>query len=277
MSEKLQKVLARTGQGSRREIESFIKQGRVSVNGELSSLGSRVEVTHTTKIRVDGHIITIKPIQNESCRMLLYYKREGELCSYRDPKRRPTVFEGLPNLNNSRWVAVGRLDINTSGLLLFTTDGELANRLMHPSFAIQREYAVRIFGVVNENKQRQLTFGMKLTDRLAAFQDFKFQGGEGLNQWYTVTLKEGRNRQVRRLCEAVGVQVSRLIRVRYGGVSLPKGLPRGAWIELSPEQINNLREKVHLPLQSVTRVLRKRHRLKTTKIRRAIKRIHQKS
>lgn len=279
MSEKLQKVLARAGQGSRREIEAIIEQGRVSVDGNVATLGDRVEVTSTTKIRVDGRIITIKPVEDALCRVLAYYKPEGELCTRRDPEGRPTVFDRLPRLNNARWVAVGRLDINTSGLLLFTTDGELANRLMHPSCEIEREYAVRVFGVVDEEKLRQLTRGVQLEDGPAAFRSLTFQGGEGLNQWYNVTLTEGRNREVRRLWEAVGVQVSRLIRVRYGDVTLPKGLPRGGWTELPLDNTNYLREKVQLPLESVTKlpVERDRRRLKATQIRRAVKRSSQRA
>ncbi|AHF74227.1 Ribosomal large subunit pseudouridine synthase B [Candidatus Sodalis pierantonius str. SOPE] len=277
MSEKLQKVLARAGQGSRREIEAIIEQGRVSVDGNVATLGDRVEVTSITKIRVDGRIITIKPVEDTLCRVLAYYKPEGELCTRHDPEGRPTVFDRLPRLNNARWVAVGRLDINTSGLLLFTTDGELANRLMHPSCEIEREYAVRVFGVVDEEKLRQLTRSVQLEDGPAAFRSLTFQGGEGLNQWYNVTLTEGRNREVRRLWEAVGVQVSRLIRVRYGDVTLPKGLPRGGWTELPLDNINYLREKVQLPLASVTKlpVERDRRRLKATQIRRAVKRSSQ--
>ncbi|MGL9773433.1 MAG: 23S rRNA pseudouridine(2605) synthase RluB [Sodalis sp. (in: enterobacteria)] len=273
-SEKLQKVLARAGQGSRRKIEAVIEQGRVSVDGKVATLGDRVDVTSTTKIRIDGRIIVIKPVEDAVCRVLAYYKPEGELCTRLDPDGRPTVFDRLPRLNNARWVAAGRLDINTSGLLLFTTDGELANRLMHPSCEIEREYAVRVFGEVDEDKQRQLTRGLQLDDGPAAFRSLTFQGGEGLNQWYNVTLTEGRNREVRRLWEAVGVQVSRLIRVRYGDVTLPKGLPRGGWTELPLEQTNYLREKVQLPLESVTKlpVERDRRRLKATQIRRAVKR-----
>lgn len=271
MSEKLQKVLARAGQGSRREIEAIIEQGRVSIDGNVATLGDRVEVTSTTKIRVDGRIITIKSVEDALCHMLAYYKPEGELCTRRDPEGRPTVFDRLPRLNNARWVAVGHLDINTSGLLLFTTDGELAHRLMHPSCEIEREYAVRVFGVVDEEKLRQLTRSVQLEDGPAAFRSLKFQGGEGLNHWYNVTLREGSNREVQRLWEAVGVQVSRLIRVRYGDVTLPKGVPRGGWTELPLDNINYLREKVQLPLESVTKlpVERDSRRLKAMQIRRA--------
>lgn len=274
MSEKLQKVLARAGHGSRREIESMIEQGRVSVDGKIATLGDRVEVVVSMKIRVDGKVISIKASAEAVCRVLAYYKPEGELCTRRDPDGRPTVFDRLPKLNGSRWIAVGRLDINTSGLLLFTTDGELANRLMHPSCEVEREYAVRVFGEVDEEKLRLLTKGVQLDDGPAAFRSLKFQGGEGLNQWYNVTLTEGRNREVRRLWEAVGVQVSRLIRTRYGDVTLPKGLPRGGWTELPLVDINYLREMVQLPQESVTKVPveRDRRRVKATQVRRAVKR-----
>ncbi len=232
MSEKLQKVLARAGHGSRREIETMIEAGRVSVDGKVAKLGDRVEVTPAMKIRLDGHVLSIKESEEVVCRVLAYYKPEGELCTRSDPEGRPTVFDRLPKLRGSRWVAVGRLDVNTSGLLLFTTDGELANRLMHPSREVEREYAVRVFGQVDDAKVKQLSKGVQLEDGPAAFRTISFQGGEGLNQWYNVTLTEGRNREVRRLWEAVGVQVSRLIRVRYGDIDLPKGLPRGGWAEL---------------------------------------------
>ncbi|TCV99905.1 23S rRNA pseudouridine(2605) synthase RluB [Biostraticola tofi] len=274
MSEKLQKVLARAGHGSRREVESIIEQGRVSVDGKIATLGDRVEVLDSTKIRVDGRLVSIKAVAEAVCRVLAYYKPEGELCTRRDPDGRPTVFDRLPKLNGSRWVAVGRLDINTSGLLLFTTDGELANRLMHPSCEVEREYAVRVFGQVDEEKIRTLTKGVQLEDGPAAFRSLKFQGGEGLNQWYNVTLTEGRNREVRRLWEAVGVQVSRLIRVRYGDVTLPKGLPRGGWTELPLAETNYLRQLVQLPQETVSKlpVERERRRVKANQIRRAVKR-----
>ena len=274
MSEKLQKVLARAGQGSRREIESLIEQGRVSVNGKIATLGDRVDAVGSLKVRVDGRVISITPTEESVCRVLAYYKPEGELCTRKDPDGRPTVFDRLPKLAGSRWIAVGRLDINTSGLLLFTTDGELANRLMHPSHEVEREYAVRVFGQVDEEKIRLLTKGVQLDDGPAAFKTLSFQGGEGLNQWYNVTLNEGRNREVRRLWEAAGVQVSRLIRTRYGDIALPKGLPRGGWTELPLADTNYLRELVQLPAETVSKVPveRDRRRMKANQIRRAVKR-----
>lgn len=273
-SEKLQKVLARAGHGSRREIETLISAGRVSVNGKIATLGDRVEVTPALKLRLDGRLITVKPEAGQICRVLAYYKPEGELCTRSDPEGRPTVFDRLPKLNGARWIAVGRLDVNTCGLLIFTTDGELANRLMHPSREVEREYAVRVFGQVEQTKLNELTRGVQLEDGPAAFKTLRFSGGEGINQWYNVTLTEGRNREVRRLWEAVGVQVSRLIRVRYGDILLPKGLPRGGWTELDLAQTNYLRALVELPAETSSKVAveKDRRRLKANQIRRAVKR-----
>ena len=254
MSEKLQKVLARAGHGSRREIEAKIEAGRVSVDGKIATLGDRVEIVPGLKIRIDGHLISVKESAEQICRVLAYYKPEGELCTRNDPEGRPTVFDRLPKLRGARWIAVGRLDVNTCGLLLFTTDGELANRLMHPSREVEREYAVRVFGQVDDDKLRQLSRGVQLEDGPAAFKTIKFTGGEGINQWYNVTLTEGRNREVRRLWEAVGVQVSRLIRVRYGDILLPKGLPRGGYTELDLAQTNYLRELVELTPETSSQV-----------------------
>ncbi|MFV8869325.1 23S rRNA pseudouridine(2605) synthase RluB [Serratia fonticola] len=277
MSEKLQKVLANAGHGSRREIETMIEAGRISVDGKIAKLGDRVEVVAGMKIRLDGHVVSIKESEEAVCRVLAYYKPEGELCTRSDPEGRPTVFDRLPKLRGSRWVAVGRLDVNTSGLLLFTTDGELANRLMHPSREVEREYAVRVFGQIDDEKLKQLSKGVQLEDGPAAFRTITFQGGEGINQWYNVTLTEGRNREVRRLWEAVGVQVSRLIRVRYGDIDLPKGLPRGGYTELDLKATNYLRELVELQPETVSKlpVERDRRRVKANQIRRAVKRHNQ--
>ncbi|WP_338520113.1 23S rRNA pseudouridine(2605) synthase RluB [Erwinia aphidicola] len=273
-SEKLQKVLARAGHGSRREIETMISAGRVSVDGKLATLGDRVEPSASMKIRIDGHVVPVSESITEVCRVLAYYKPEGELCTRNDPEGRPTVFDRLPKLRGARWIAVGRLDVNTCGLLLFTTDGELANRLMHPSREVEREYAVRVFGAVDDDKIKQLSRGVQLEDGPAAFKTLKFTGGEGINQWYNVTLTEGRNREVRRLWEAVGVQVSRLIRVRYGDIDLPKGLPRGGWTELELGPTNYLRELVGLDAETVSKVAveKDRRRTKANQIRRAVKR-----
>ncbi len=273
-TEKLQKILARSGHGSRREIETFLQAGRISVDGKIATLGDRVEVTPATKIRLDGRLLAIKEPEKEICRVMAYYKPEGELCTRHDPEGRPTVFNRLPRLTGARWIAVGRLDVNTSGLLLFTTDGELANRLMHPSREVEREYAVRVFGEINDAKIRQLTQGVQLEDGPASFKTVSYRGGEGMNQWFNVTLTEGRNREVRRLWESVGVQVSRLIRVRYGDIDLPKGLPRGGWTELGLEQTNYLRELVELPVETESKVAveRDQRRIKANQIRRAVKR-----
>lgn len=242
MSEKLQKVLARAGHGSRREIESIIEAGRVSVDGKIATLGDRVEVTPGLKIRIDGHLISVKESAEQICRVLAYYKPEGELCTRNDPEGRPTVFDRLPKLRGARWIAVGRLDVNTCGLLLFTTDGELANRLMHPSREVEREYAVRVFGQVDESKLRDLSRGVQLEDGPAAFKTIKFSGGEGINQWYNVTL--------------------------------PKGLPRGGWTELDLAQTNYLRGLVELPPETSSKVAveKDRRRMKANQIRRAVKR-----
>ncbi|MTC71560.1 23S rRNA pseudouridine(2605) synthase RluB [Providencia sp. wls1914] len=273
-TEKLQKILARSGHGSRREIEGLLKEGRISVDGKMATLGDRVEVKASTKIRLDGRVLAIKEPEKEICRVMAYYKPEGELCTRHDPEGRPTVFNRLPKLTGARWIAVGRLDVNTSGLLLFTTDGELANRLMHPSREVEREYAVRVFGEITDAKIRQLTTGVQLEDGPASFKTVSYRGGEGMNQWYNVTLTEGRNREVRRLWESVGVQVSRLIRVRYGDIDLPKGLPRGGWTELGLEQTNYLRELVELDVETESKVSveRDQRRIKANQIRRAVKR-----
>lgn len=277
MSEKLQKVLANSGHGSRREIEAMIQAGRISVDGKIATLGDRIEVNASIRVRIDGHVVALREPEETVCRVLAYYKPEGELCTRKDPEGRPTVFDRLPKMRGSRWVAVGRLDVNTSGLLLFTTDGELANRLMHPSREVEREYVVRVFGQVDEEKIKQLRKGVQLEDGMAAFRTISFQGGEGMNQWYNVTLTEGRNREVRRLWEAVDVQVSRLIRIRYGALGLPKGLPRGGWTELDLNATNYLREMVGLPpeTQSKLPVERDRRRTKANQIRRAVKKHNQ--
>ncbi|NBM62868.1 23S rRNA pseudouridine(2605) synthase RluB [Proteus sp. G4445] len=273
-TEKLQKILARSGHGSRREIEGYLQEGRISIDGVKAKLGDRIDANSTAKIRLDGCILSIREAQKDVCRVLAYYKPEGELCTRSDPQGRPTVFQRLPRLNSARWIAVGRLDVNTSGLLLFTTDGELANRLMHPSREVEREYAVRVFGEIDDAKIRQLTRGVQLEDGPASFRSVSYRGGEGINQWYNVSLTEGRNREVRRMWEAVGVQVSRLIRVRYGDIDLPKGLPRGGWVELGLNQINYLRQLVELNDETVTKVAveKDQRRIKANQIRRAVKR-----
>ncbi|WP_386686203.1 23S rRNA pseudouridine(2605) synthase RluB [Lonepinella sp. MS14437] len=278
--EKLQKILANAGQGSRREIETIIAAGRVSVDGKIATLGDRVTVHSGLKIRIDGNLINLTAVQKEVCRVLMYYKPEGELCTRNDPEGRATVFDRLPRLSGSRWIAVGRLDINTSGLLLFTTDGELANRLMHPSQEVEREYSVRVFGEVNDAMIARLRKGVQLEDGLANFKSIKPMGGTGLNQWFDVTLMEGRNREVRRLWESQGIQVSRLIRIRYGNIKLIKSLPRGGWQEMDLENVNYLRELVGLSPETETKLdvtQSKKRRANTGQIRKAVKRYNEMS
>lgn len=272
--EKLQKVLARAGQGSRREIEAMIAENRISVDGKVATLGDRIDVHSGVKVRIDGHIVNLLHAQKEVCRVLMYYKPEGELCTSHDPEGRATVFDRLPRLTGSRWIAVGRLDINTSGLLLFTTDGELANRLMHPSREVEREYSVRVFGQVDEAMLQRLKKGVQLEDGPASFKSIKAVGGQGMNQWFDVTLMEGRNREVRRLWESQGIQVSRLIRIRYGNIQLMKSLPRGGWEEMDLTNVNYLRELVGLPPETETKldVNKPKRRPKTNQIRKAVKR-----
>lgn len=237
-TEKLQKALARMGLGSRRQMEEVIKAGRVSINQKPATIGDRVE--QSDEIRVDGRLIKYKSEREKRRRVLAYYKPEGEICSANDPEGRTTVFERLPKLTHDRWIMVGRLDINSTGLLLFTNDGELAHRLMHPSNEIVREYAVRILGELTPEMMRNLTDGVMLEDGLAKFEDIRQGGGEGVNKWYHVKLKEGRNREVRRLIESQGLKVSRLLRTSYGSVDLPKELRTGRFIELDRKEIHRL-------------------------------------
>ncbi len=243
MSEKLQKVLARAGLASRRTIEQWIAEGRVRVNGRVATIGERV--SENDQLSVDDRPVTQR-VFKEECRILAVHKAEGVVCTRRDPEHRPTIFEDLPRLKGARWVAVGRLDINTSGLILLTTDGELAHRMMHPSRQIEREYAVRVFGKVTPEMIETLKSGVVLEDGPAHFDEVIEAGGSGINRWYHVILKEGRQREVRRLWEALGVQVSRLTRVRYGPVELRRGLRAGKYEELEKKQVAELRELVGL-------------------------------
>lgn len=234
-SEKLQKALADAGLGSRREMEALIASGTVTVNGQTASVGDRV--TAADAIRIEGRLVRRNQAVAGTPRVLMYHKMAGEIVSRDDPEGRPSVFARLPRIAGARWVAVGRLDFNTEGLLLFTTSGELANRLMHPRYEIDREYAVRIIGELDAEQMLKLQQGIELEDGMAKFDKIEDQGGTGMNHWYLVQIREGRNREVRRMFEALDLTVSRLIRVRYGAVSLPKSLPRGKRMELTPEEV----------------------------------------
>ena len=236
-AERIQKLLAEHGLGSRREIDEWVAAGRVSVNGETAVPGTRA--TAVDRIRVDGELVRLGR-RGRRQRVLRYHKPVGEVCTRRDPEGRPTVFDRLPLLRNGRWIAVGRLDLTTSGLMLFTDDGELANRLMHPSGGIEREYAVRVRGDVTQATLDALSAGVPLDGETARFDTIRAAGGEASNQWFHVTLSEGRNREVRRLWESQGVTVSRLIRVRFGPLTLPRLLPPGRWEELERTDVDAL-------------------------------------
>ncbi len=275
-SEKVQKVLARAGKGSRREMETMISEGRVSIDGKVAFLGDRI--TGTEQIRLDGHHVKLTAQDEDICRVLMYNKPEGEMCTRKDPEGRPTVFDRLPPLETGRWVAVGRLDINTSGMLLFTTDGELANRLMHPSKKVEREYAVRVFGEINEAMLQRLRAGVELEDGPARFQKITYRGGEARNHWFHVVLSEGRNREVRRLWESQEVQVSRLIRVRYGDLEMQRQLPLGGWRELALKEVNYYRKLVDLAPEDVSKVKvdeKAMDNAKSRRIRRSVKKHQQ--
>ncbi|MEW5790425.1 MAG: 23S rRNA pseudouridine(2605) synthase RluB [Pseudomonadota bacterium] len=249
--EKLQKVLARIGLGSRREMEEWITAGRVRVNGQPAKLGDRI--TDRDEISIDGERLPDWRRQGPRRRVIMYHKPVGEVTTRKDPEGRPTVFDRLPRLRQGRWISVGRLDLNTDGLLLLTTDGELANALMHPSREIEREYAVRVLGRPTDENLQQLREGVMLEDGMAHFDSIEYEGGEGANSWYRVVLKEGRNREVRRLWEAVGLTVSRLIRTRYGPIQLPRAVRAGRWEDLTPEELDALLEAAGLPAEQAGR------------------------
>ncbi|MDQ8035659.1 MAG: pseudouridine synthase, partial [Bordetella sp.] len=234
---KLHKVLADAGIGSRREMEELIVAGRVSVNGEPAHIGQRV--APNDQVRVNGKQIT-RTNTKKPPRVILYHKPAGEIVSHDDPGGRASVFARLPKLRTGKWLSVGRLDLNTEGLLIFTTSGDMVNRIMHPRYGAEREYAVRVLGEMDEAQRKSLTEGIELEDGLAAFGSFEYIGGDGSNRWYRVTLQEGRNREVRRMFEAVGVTVSRLIRTRFGDVVLPRTLRRGRWDELDASLVTAL-------------------------------------
>ncbi|MBP0589931.1 rRNA pseudouridine synthase [Paraburkholderia sp. LEh10] len=240
---KLHKVLAEAGMGSRREMEELIVAGRVSVNGEPAHIGQRIMPTDL--VRINGKPVKRK-LQNKPPRVLLYHKPTGEIVSHADPEGRPSVFDKLPPMKTAKWLAVGRLDFNTEGLLMLTTSGDLANRFMHPRYSVEREYAVRVVGELTEGNRQKLLHGVELDDGPANFLRIRDGGGEGTNHWYHVALAEGRNREVRRMFEAVGLMVSRLIRTRHGPIMLPRGLKRGRWEELEDNQVRSLMASVGL-------------------------------
>lgn len=238
MAPKLHKVLAQAGIGSRREMEQLIQDGQVSVNGEPAHIGMRIE--QGDQIRIAGRPIKVR-IAPAPARVLAYHKQVGEVVTHHDPEGRPTVFRHLPRLQSGKWLSVGRLDINTEGLLLFTNSGDLANQLMHPRFGVEREYAVRVLGTLETEQRARLLEGVDIDGQKAAFRSIEDGGGEGLNRWYRVVITEGRNREVRKLFDAVGLTVSRLIRIRYGTVVLPRGLKRGVWVEIGEYDLRTIR------------------------------------
>ncbi len=247
--ERIQKFLAARGAGSRRYIDDLLQQGRITVNGKTAKPGDQVEGKE--KFAIDGKALRIHRYAPRP-KLLMYHKPVGQVCTRKDPEGRDSVFEHLPTLNQGRWVSIGRLDINTSGLLLFCSDGELANRLMHPSFEVEREYAVRVHGAVNDEMLNQLKNGVELEDGPASFDQILDSGGSGTNHWYHVILKEGRNREVRRLWEAVGVEVSRLVRVRYDDFSLPKWLKPGKYRFFEDETVKRVYQRLGLENHNVT-------------------------
>lgn len=236
-SQKLQKVLAQAGLGSRRAMEAWIEAARVTVNGKVATIGARVG--SADRIQVDGRDVRIASTE-QPARVLIYHKPEGEIVTREDPQGRETVFTKLPRLRGARWLSIGRLDVSTSGLLIFTTSGELANTMMHPRFSVEREYAARIFGRLSAEQASQLRKGIELPDGMAHFESLEDEGGEGSNHWYRIVVTEGRNRLVRRLFEALGFTVSRLMRVRFGVLQLPSRLKRGQFSELEPDEVRRL-------------------------------------
>jgi len=248
--ERVQKVLARWGVGSRRDVDGWIDEGRVRIDGQVVTPGQKINGRE--RVEIDGRRVR-PPGRSPSCRVLAYYKPEGQVTSRHDPEGRPTVFDHLPDRGRQRWISVGRLDINTQGLLLLTNDGDLANRLMHPSYRVEREYAVRVLGSVAPETLDRLRQGVVLDDGPARFDQLEDRGGDGANHWYHVTLREGRNRVVRRLWEAVGHRVSRLLRVRYGTVALRRGLRAGRFDELDADTVARLAESVGMSVPTGAR------------------------
>ena len=263
MAERIQKMLSRAGYGSRREIERWIDEGLILVNGQIAKTGQAIEETDQVILR--GQRLRLSSRLQAKPQVLIYHKKVGEICTRNDPENRPTVFQNLPKPHSGRWIQVGRLDINTEGLLLFTTDGELANRLMHPSYQIEREYAVRVMGVVTQEILDALVSGVILEDGPAKFEKITFAGGEGINQWYHVILHEGRNREVRRLWESAGLKVSRLTRVRYGSVNMPRYLRTGFSETLEPKALRSLYKSVKMTFEEPTPPKKTSNRKKVAK------------
>ena len=263
-TQRLHKLLALAGLGSRRDMEELIASGRVTVNGAPATVGQGV--TQYDVVRLDSRPLKL-PFVAELPQVLIYHKPEGEIVSQDDPEGRSSVFDKLPKVKNAKWIAIGRLDMNTSGLLIFTTSGELANHFMHPRYEVEREYAVRIFGELTEGQMTQLTEGIELEDGPANFDSITPQGGEGANHWYQVILREGRNREVRRLFEAFQLPVSRLMRVRFGPVNLPPRVKRGQMLKLEQKEVVGLLEWAGLPVPSAPlRQLTQREKLKATTV-----------
>lgn len=252
MAERIQKVLARAGYGSRRLIESWIKDGKLQVNGVPATLGD--QISEKDRVTLEGRPLSSKRIWQQAMpQVLLYHKPVGEVCTRHDPEGRRTIYQSLPAPEEGRWVSVGRLDLNTSGLIILTTDGELANQLMHPSNEMDREYAVRVLGEVTPEMMQTLRDGVELEDGKAHFSDIQPGGGEGANSWFHVVIQEGRNREVRRLWESQGVQVSRLVRLRYGPVIMPNKLKPGRWMMLEGKDLEYLYEEAGLTAKSTKR------------------------
>ena len=263
-TQRLHKLLALAGLGSRRDMEELIASGRVTVNGQVATVGAGV--TEHDVVRLDSRPLRL-PFEAELPQVLIYHKPEGEIVSQDDPEGRASVFDKLPKVKNGKWIAIGRLDMNTSGLLIFTTSGELANRFMHPRYEVEREYAVRIFGELTEGQITQLKEGIELEDGPANFDSIIPQGGEGANHWYQVILREGRNREVRRLFEAFQLPVSRLMRVRFGPVNLPPRVKRGKMLKLEQKEVVGLLEWADLPVpKAPLRQLTQREKLKSTAV-----------
>ncbi len=238
MPERIQKVLSRLGLGSRRQIEDWIREGKININKRPAQIGDHISAGD--RVYLNGKQVKLSDLDTVERRVIMYYKNEGEICSRNDPEHKDSVFDHLPKLTNARWISIGRLDLNTCGLLLFTTDGELANRLMHPSFEIEREYAVRVLGEVPEIAIENMLHGVESEGDILKFDQVRDAGGEGANHWYHVILHQGRYREVRRLWESQGIKVSRLKRVRYGSISLPRSLRLGQWKDLEADEIKSL-------------------------------------